>query len=74
MRQLQSFYLTCSWSCYLLVRAQLLSQGYTCGTIYVDHCSTFLFIRHQLTTAASNTIRGKMLLESEAADIGVTIK
>eukprot|EP00804_Cyclotella_cryptica_P011187 CCRYP_007719-RA/>CCRYP_007719-RA protein AED:0.37 eAED:0.29 QI:0/0/0/1/0.5/0.33/3/0/977 len=49
-------------------------NGYTCGTIYVDHCSTFLFIHHQLTTAARDTIRGKMLLESEAADVGVTIR
>eukprot|EP00804_Cyclotella_cryptica_P004235 CCRYP_014567-RA/>CCRYP_014567-RA protein AED:0.52 eAED:0.62 QI:0/0/0/1/0/0/2/0/234 len=49
-------------------------NSYTCGTIYVDNCSTFLFIYHQLTTAASDTIRGKMLLESEAADVGVTIK
>ncbi|KAL7482892.1 LOW QUALITY PROTEIN: hypothetical protein ACHAW6_008543 [Cyclotella cf. meneghiniana] len=49
-------------------------NSYTCSTIYVDHCSTFLFIHHQLTTAASDTICGKMLLESEAADVGVTIK
>ena len=49
-------------------------HGSTCGTISVDHCSTFLFIRHQLTTAASDTLHGKMLMESEAADVGVTIK
>eukprot|EP00804_Cyclotella_cryptica_P008162 CCRYP_004639-RA/>CCRYP_004639-RA protein AED:0.41 eAED:0.32 QI:0/0/0/0.66/1/1/3/0/424 len=49
-------------------------NGYTCGTIYVDHCSTFIYIHHQLTTAASDTICGKMLLESEAADVGVTIR
>eukprot|EP00804_Cyclotella_cryptica_P029108 CCRYP_005282-RA/>CCRYP_005282-RA protein AED:0.23 eAED:0.21 QI:0/0/0/0.75/0/0/4/0/1154 len=50
------------------------TNGYTCGTIYVDHCSTFLFINHQLTTSASDTIRGKLLLEREAADVGVAIK
>eukprot|EP00804_Cyclotella_cryptica_P010321 CCRYP_012254-RA/>CCRYP_012254-RA protein AED:0.10 eAED:0.03 QI:0/0/0/1/1/1/3/0/1268 len=49
-------------------------NGYMCGTIYVDHCSTFIYIHHQLTTAASDTIHGKMLLESEAADVGVTIR
>eukprot|EP00804_Cyclotella_cryptica_P001528 CCRYP_003749-RA/>CCRYP_003749-RA protein AED:0.13 eAED:-0.00 QI:0/0/0/1/0/0.33/3/0/1355 len=49
-------------------------NGFTCGTIYVDHCSTFIYIHHQLTTAASDTIRGKMLLEAEAADVGVTIR
>jgi hypothetical protein len=40
----------------------------------VDHCSTFIFINHQLTTSASDTIRGKLLLEREAADVGVSIK
>eukprot|EP00804_Cyclotella_cryptica_P012739 CCRYP_019202-RA/>CCRYP_019202-RA protein AED:0.43 eAED:0.27 QI:0/0/0/1/0/0.5/2/0/558 len=42
------------------------TNGYTCGTIYVDHCSTFIFINHQLTTSASDTIH--------AADVGVAIK
>jgi transposase InsO family protein len=40
----------------------------------VDHCSTFLFFNHQLTATASDTIRGKLLLEREAADVGVSIK
>eukprot|EP00804_Cyclotella_cryptica_P004979 CCRYP_014091-RB/>CCRYP_014091-RB protein AED:0.37 eAED:0.31 QI:0/0/0/1/1/1/2/0/446 len=50
------------------------TNGYTCSTIYVDHCSTFICINHQLTTSASDTIRGKLLLELEAADVGVSIK
>ena len=33
-----------------------------------------MFINHQLTTSASDTIRGKLLLEREAADVGVSIK
>eukprot|EP00804_Cyclotella_cryptica_P001538 CCRYP_003742-RB/>CCRYP_003742-RB protein AED:0.39 eAED:0.39 QI:0/0/0/1/0/0/2/0/211 len=49
-------------------------NGYTCGTIYVDHCSGFLLVNHQLTTTASDTICGKLLLEREAADVGVSIK
>ena len=49
-------------------------NGYTCGTINVDHCSGFLFVNHQLTTTASDTIYGKLLLEHEAADVGISIK
>ena len=50
------------------------AHGYTCGTIYVDHASGFMFVRHQTTTAASETIRSKLLLEREARDVGVRIK
>ena len=39
------------------------AHGYTCGTLYVDHSSGFMFVRHQTTTAASETIRSKLLLE-----------
>eukprot|EP00804_Cyclotella_cryptica_P006881 CCRYP_020804-RA/>CCRYP_020804-RA protein AED:0.48 eAED:0.37 QI:0/-1/0/1/-1/1/1/0/621 len=49
-------------------------NGYTCGTIFVDHCSGFIFAHHQLTTTASDTIRGKLLFEREAADVGVSMK
>jgi transposase InsO family protein len=49
-------------------------HGFTCGTIYADHASGHLFVNHQKTTAASDTIRGKMLVEQEAAEVGVTIK
>eukprot|EP00804_Cyclotella_cryptica_P000828 CCRYP_001075-RA/>CCRYP_001075-RA protein AED:0.12 eAED:0.13 QI:0/0/0/1/0/0.25/4/0/1066 len=69
---------TTSFHLFLVVLPPLqgtaLLNGYTCGTIYVDHCSTFIYIHHQLTTAASDTIRSKMLLESKAADVGVTIR
>eukprot|EP00804_Cyclotella_cryptica_P011604 CCRYP_020926-RA/>CCRYP_020926-RA protein AED:0.37 eAED:0.37 QI:0/0/0/1/0/0/2/0/251 len=33
-----------------------------------------LFANHQLTTTASNTIRGKLLFEREAADVSVSVK
>jgi len=49
-------------------------NNYTCGTIYVDHCSTFLVINHQLTANASDAICGKLLIEREAADVVVSIK
>jgi hypothetical protein len=49
-------------------------HGYTCGTIYVDHASGFIFVQHQTLTSAEETIRGKMLVEREARDVNVKIK
>jgi transposase InsO family protein len=49
-------------------------HGYTCGTIYVDHASGFIFVQHQKSTSAEDTIRGKLLVEREARDVGVKIK
>eukprot|EP00956_Cyclotella_meneghiniana_P008409 scaffold11297_cov41-Cyclotella_meneghiniana.AAC.1 len=50
------------------------AHGYNCGTIYVDHATGFVFVRHQTSTSAQETIRSKMLLEREARDVGVSIK
>jgi hypothetical protein len=50
------------------------SHGYVGGTLYVDHASGWIFHQAQRTIAASDTIRGKLILEREAADIGVKIK
>eukprot|EP00956_Cyclotella_meneghiniana_P016313 scaffold25755_cov49-Cyclotella_meneghiniana.AAC.1 len=50
------------------------AHGYNCGTIYVDHATGFVFVRHQVSTSAQETIRSKMLLEREARDVGVSIK
>eukprot|EP00804_Cyclotella_cryptica_P015231 CCRYP_000757-RA/>CCRYP_000757-RA protein AED:0.48 eAED:0.43 QI:0/0/0/1/0/0/2/0/342 len=44
------------------------------STSTIAHYSTFLFIHHQLTTSAATPSVAKMLLESEAADVGITIK
>jgi hypothetical protein len=49
------------------------SDGYTCGTLYVDHASGYIFLHNQKTTSAGETIRGKLLLEREAAESGVAI-
>lgn len=49
-------------------------HGYDCGTIYVDHASGFIFVNHQTSTSAPDTIRGKMQLEHEAAAVNVKIK
>jgi hypothetical protein len=43
-------------------------HGHTCGTIYVDHASGFVFVRNQKSVSAKDTIRGKLLFEREAAD------
>ena len=49
-------------------------NGYAGGTIYVDHASGFVFHRPQRNLTAEETIRGKLLLEQEAADVNVKIK
>jgi transposase InsO family protein len=49
-------------------------HSYQGGTIYVDHASGWIFHRPQKTLNVNDTICGKLLLESEARDVGVTIK
>jgi hypothetical protein len=49
-------------------------HGYTCGTIYVDHASGFVFVGHQRTTSAEETIRSKVIVEQAAKDAGFKIK
>jgi hypothetical protein len=50
------------------------AHGYTCGTIFVDHCSGYIFVHPQKTNSAEETIRSKLLVEREAADVGKKIK
>lgn len=50
------------------------SNGYTCGTIFVDNSSGYTFVHNQKSTSAKETIRGKILLEKEAAYIGRKVK
>ena len=49
-------------------------NGYVGGTIYVDHASGFVFHRAQRNLTAAETIRGKLLLEQEACNVGVSIR
>eukprot|EP00804_Cyclotella_cryptica_P024840 CCRYP_001779-RA/>CCRYP_001779-RA protein AED:0.06 eAED:0.06 QI:0/0/0/1/0/0/3/0/1231 len=49
-------------------------HGFVGGTIWVDHASQWVFHSPQRSLNAADTIRGKLLLEQEAADVGVTIK
>ena len=50
------------------------AHGYVAGTIYVDHASGWIFHRPQKSIAASDTIRGKLLLEREATEVNTKIK
>ena len=50
------------------------SHGVNCGTLYVDHASGWMFVSNQKSTNAEQTIRGKLLLEREADDVGIKIK
>ena len=49
-------------------------HGFVGGTIYVDHASGYIFHRPQKTLTAADTIRGKLILEQEAADVGIRVK
>ena len=49
-------------------------QGYTCGTLFVDHASGKVFNFCQLTTASSDTIRSKHQLEVLARQEGFSIQ
>eukprot|EP00804_Cyclotella_cryptica_P027788 CCRYP_009212-RA/>CCRYP_009212-RA protein AED:0.44 eAED:0.14 QI:0/-1/0/1/-1/1/1/0/824 len=49
-------------------------HGYVGGTIYVDHASGWIFHSPQKSLNAADTIRGKLLLEREAAELDIQIK
>eukprot|EP00804_Cyclotella_cryptica_P007267 CCRYP_017868-RA/>CCRYP_017868-RA protein AED:0.22 eAED:0.06 QI:0/0/0/1/1/1/2/0/1188 len=49
-------------------------NGYVGGTIWVDHASKWIFHQPQHSLTSSDTVRGKLLLEREAADVNVKIK
>ena len=47
---------------------------YCGGTIFVDGASGFIFVSHQITLNAGETVRSKRAWESYAADFGINIK
>ena len=47
---------------------------YNGGTIFVDHASSRIFLHHQISLRAGETLIGKRLVEREAAAIGRKIK
>ncbi|KAL7487907.1 hypothetical protein ACHAW6_013533, partial [Cyclotella cf. meneghiniana] len=49
-------------------------HGYVGGTIWVDHASQWIFHSPQHSLNAADTLRGKLLLEREAADVGAAIR
>jgi transposase InsO family protein len=50
------------------------TDGYTGGAIYVDHASGKIFHYPQVSLDSESTIRGKQMLESEAASVNVKVK
>jgi len=50
------------------------NQKYVGGTIFTDHSSQFVFIRHQASLNSGETIRAKHAFEQEVQSFGVKIK
>ncbi|EJK71687.1 hypothetical protein THAOC_06848, partial [Thalassiosira oceanica] len=50
------------------------ANGYTCGTLFVDHASGKIFNYCQHSTTAEETVQNKHRLETAARLVGVTIK
>ena len=49
-------------------------DGYTCGTLFVDHASGKIFNFSQLSTTAAETVQSKLRLEAMARQEGFRIK
>lgn len=49
-------------------------EGYTCGTLFVDHASGKLFNFSQFLTTATETIANKRMLERIALEDGIRIR
>jgi transposase InsO family protein len=49
-------------------------QGYTCGTIFVDHASSFIFHRLQYSSTANKTLASKLTLKQLANKNNIIIK
>jgi hypothetical protein len=50
------------------------TEGYTGGAIYVDHASGKIFHYPQVSLDSESTVRGKQMLEAEAALVDVKVK
>jgi hypothetical protein len=49
-------------------------KQYSGGAIFVDHCSNFIDVQHQVLLSGSDTVRSKIKFEREAQKYGVTIQ
>jgi len=54
--------------------AAIHSKTYTGGTIFCDAASKRLFLRHQSTLTAQETVEAKLAFEREALQVGVSVK
>jgi len=50
------------------------TEQYNGGTLFVDHASAFIFIRHQVSLRAGETLRAKAAFERIALEHGVRVK
>ena len=47
---------------------------FSCGTIFVDTASTYLFVQNQVSTSSNETIKSKRAFERESRSYGVEVK
>jgi Reverse transcriptase (RNA-dependent DNA polymerase) len=50
------------------------SERYNGGTIFIDHASTFMYLRHQVSLTSGETLRSKKQFENYADQFGVKIQ
>jgi hypothetical protein len=48
-------------------------ERFTGGTLFVDHATSFIFLRHQVSLRAGDTVLSKRAFEREALSMGVTV-
>ena len=53
---------------------ELKREKYVGGTIFVDHCSSYIHASNQVTLRAGDTVQAKQTFENFATSCGVSIK
>jgi hypothetical protein len=53
---------------------ELKSNQYNGGTIFVDHATTLIYLKHQVSLNSGETLQAKKSLEQFASQFGVSIK
>jgi hypothetical protein len=47
---------------------------YTGGTLFINHATGYMFLRHQVSLCAGETVKSKLAFEQEAEQFGIKIK
>ena len=55
-------------------RARRRQDKFCGGTIFVDHASGYIDVRHQLTLSATDTVKSKLKFENDAKNCNVQVK